>query len=478
MAASIILSASAKSMPVESSEASRSSRGRSNAWPLGLVLAVSSVLFVAVAVSLLWANDHMQTAISAVDADVGAVFLDPPVSYFNSTSLLFPPCGPLGFGPYGRQDFDRFFFPNYSNAFPFPRLKDQLSHDTWQASSPILPPLRDAFVDDSVLHCVLNMKNCANRLSSWSCVFAVSGGATVKVNAQTNYEKKKTFVVSCLVPEGKFDSVSLLGNFTSGVMGEYKNIHACALAPKPAQPVFMGLCTSVELSSGVTRVSTIEEWAAMHLVQGFTQAVLYVNNDTEEIISALSKSPLAPMFTFVDWNYPVSLYPHYDQPAQQVSCIYRARSRFVWLGLNDVDEFFIPNTTGNATMNNVSIILKNHNDQAAGVRFCNKWYGVKQGPTAQLAHGLDNNYGFSSWWKCSRSRGKVVVRPERVRDMLVHSITESSGPKFRTMREIDESQGLMAHARSERCFTCTAENDTRLMKWWPAAKAVLEGRGA
>jgi hypothetical protein len=43
----------------------------------------------------------------------------------------------------------------------------------------------------------------------------------------------------------------------------------------------------------------------------------------------------------VDWAWP-NKFPFHDQPVGQTSCLWRSKKQFKWLGINDLDEFFVP----------------------------------------------------------------------------------------------------------------------------------------
>jgi hypothetical protein len=42
----------------------------------------------------------------------------------------------------------------------------------------------------------------------------------------------------------------------------------------------------------------------------------------------------------IDWAWPFA-YDWHDQPLTQASCLWRAKWRYKWIGMNDIDEIFV-----------------------------------------------------------------------------------------------------------------------------------------
>jgi hypothetical protein len=113
----------------------------------------------------------------------------------------------------------------------------------------------------------------------------------------------------------------------------------------------------------------------------------------------------------VDWSWPKK-YPFHDQPLHQASCLYRAKKRFKWLGMNDLDEMFLPR--GNET---VADVLNRYEPEAhlfGSIACCNRWLGG--------GHRLLELDRCAAECLPYPDRQKNIVRVENVEYYSVHKI--------------------------------------------------------
>jgi hypothetical protein len=188
---------------------------------------------------------------------------------------------------------------------------------------------------------------------------------------------------------------------------EYENVRFCALPPRVQK--FGAVCTQ----NFVTNKEQVLDWVGWHRAHGFDQAILYVNEEDGmlRMEKSLSKAIDNGSLVLVDWGWP-SAYRFHDQPVTQMSCLWRAKGRFKWLGINDLDEIFLP---GNPEM--VADVLNRYEsmgDQIGSIACCNRW--------------LSGGNRVSELRECARDcekpphRQKNVVRVDNVDYFCNHRI--------------------------------------------------------
>jgi hypothetical protein len=160
----------------------------------------------------------------------------------------------------------------------------------------------------------------------------------------------------------------------------------------------------------------VVNWVIWHRIQGFDRAILYVNQPDgyEEMSQRFSDLIMNGSLSIVDWGWP-NAWPYHDEPAQQMSCIYRARGRIKWLGLNDIDEFFVARN-GTITVRDYLIEHDFAAEDYAGLVACNRW---TSGPDQTVSNIMDLN----KWErKCDAYPGsqKAILNPINVDYYYIH----------------------------------------------------------
>ena len=119
---------------------------------------------------------------------------------------------------------------------------------------------------------------------------------------------------------------------------------------------FLRICTQNLIFEDYERNVDILRWALYHISQGFDTPILYYNKiipkdnhqATNEIEYEEIKQRTLKLFQpaidqkvieLVSFEFPYAFYFH-DELAQEMSCLRRNLNRTVWLGMNDVDEYF------------------------------------------------------------------------------------------------------------------------------------------
>jgi hypothetical protein len=141
------------------------------------------------------------------------------------------------------------------------------------------------------------------------------------------------------------------------------------------------------------------------------------SNDDDEVEFFLkSVKPLTSrgLLNIVLWQWPKSD-PFHLQAASQFSCIYRAKRRVRWLGMNDLDEMFV--SERNWTIEQEIRSLESTSDAIDGI-FANHRY---------VQPGVGGDFSFPVLRKACSSewpiRGKTIARTEYAYAMHVHWVT-------------------------------------------------------
>jgi hypothetical protein len=148
----------------------------------------------------------------------------------------------------------------------------------------------------------------------------------------------------------------------------YKDVPFCRLPPRVKR--FGAICAQ----SFVTSPVRVLDWVAWHRAHGFDHAMLYIN----QIDGAAKMEPLVAKavengsLIIIDWGWPWA-YRFHDQPASQASCLWRSKGRFRWLGINDLDEIFLPGM--NETVADVLNRYEPMGDRIGSIACCNRWLG-------------------------------------------------------------------------------------------------------
>jgi hypothetical protein len=161
-------------------------------------------------------------------------------------------------------------------------------------------------------------------------------------------------------------------------------------------------------------------------MMGFDDAVLYINEigGVDRMRPRLQAALCNGSLRLVDWGWPEAP-PFHDQPPNHMSCLWRAKGRYRWLGLNDFDEFYI--TPPGRTVRDVLADYDPMGLTIGGVACCNRWF---QGT------------GILAPFKCAtacvghRHRQKAIVRPEAVDYYYVHLVVVGQTEHFATENEL------------------------------------------
>jgi hypothetical protein len=163
----------------------------------------------------------------------------------------------------------------------------------------------------------------------------------------------------------------------------------------------------------VTSKSRVLDWVGWHRAHGFDQAILYINEagGAVKMAPALAKAIDNGSLALVDWAWPPA-YSFHDQPITQASCLWRSKGRFQWLGINDLDEIFLPGRP-----ETVADVLKRYEavaEKIGSIACCNRWIGGSDrvAQLNQCARDCDN----------PPHRQKNVVRVDNVDYFCNHRI--------------------------------------------------------
>jgi hypothetical protein len=100
--------------------------------------------------------------------------------------------------------------------------------------------------------------------------------------------------------------------------------------------------------------------------------MLYMNqrNGAAQMVGVLQNAIANGSLIVVDWAWPKA-YPFHDQPLTQASCLWQSKGRFTWLGINDLDEIFLPG--GNERVCDVLNRYENESSSFGSIACCNQW---------------------------------------------------------------------------------------------------------
>jgi hypothetical protein len=188
----------------------------------------------------------------------------------------------------------------------------------------------------------------------------------------------------------------------------YEKVRFCSLPPPIKR--FGAICTQ----NMVTEKEHVLGWVGWHRAHGFDHAMLYVNQDqgASRMVGPLANAIANGSLIVVDWGWPRA-YEFHDQPITQASCLWRSKGRFTWLGVNDLDEIFLPGDRGER----VCDVLNRYESEAnsfGSIACCNRWLaGSSRVPDlSECARDCDN----------PPHRQKNVVRVDNVDYFCNHHV--------------------------------------------------------
>lgn len=283
-----------------------------------------------------------------------------------------------------------------------------------------LPTIYDIIYDDGQLIAILSLfanwhnRNVSSQLKflniDWYC--KLKGSDTIIKNQYNITDSVKRikvlkFPVSSEIvrkSNGYVDIFNLEYNLT------FSRLPFCSLPPSPTKDKkpFAALYTELVYSPRYR----IIDWISYHISQGFNHIFIYVNdNSIERMRNDLNNAINLGFVTLVNWNWP-KFYNFQDQVPGQMSFLYRNKRRFEWIGMNDIDEIFLP-------YNGTTIdVLKKYNSIKNSV-------GSFAAPNRYVSPQI-----FSSHYLCSVHLNafpyyqKSIFNPDNVEYLSVHMITK------------------------------------------------------
>jgi hypothetical protein len=260
----------------------------------------------------------------------------------------------------------------------FPVAGTQIYWKYWHW--PSLPSLYDIFLDGNMLVVILSFRFCyiqngyespsmmdvARRYSQAPWFLRVHGtiiNNTYTTNDPELHSKVLKFPYNPRSPDPDFATI-----FTKAANVDltFDSVPFCRI--RPHTQIFATVCTQ----NFVTNSQQVLDWVGWHRGQGFERAVIYVNqaNGARSMSSQLSNAIRNGSLSLVDWAWPQA-YPFHDQPLAQTSCIYRAKGRSKWTGVNDLDEIFLADRG-----KTVKQVLEKYEVNAStigSIACCNRW---------------------------------------------------------------------------------------------------------
>jgi hypothetical protein len=335
-------------------------------------------------------------------------FLFPLLLYlwWTPPSFLFPVVAVVSVGP------------GFCTPSGWPVGGSRVYWQYWTAGSQ--PSLYDIFLDEGALIVILHLgfhflrnavpgkefQSLVGHYSSASWFMLKFDGQVIRsVFTKNDPEFHSKVLVFPYEPSvGNPDIVTIYSDEPRVV---FEAVQFCRLPPPVLR--FAAVCTA----NLKTERETVLDWVAWHRAQGFDQAILYLNEKggVDFMNPLLAKAIRNGSLVLVDWAWP-NKFAFHDQPVGQTSCLWRSKKRFKWLGINDLDEIFLPRE--NET---VADVLNRYEPEAhrfGSIACCNRW--LKGGPRV-----LQLNQCAST---CDEypSRQKNIVRVENVDYFCVHKI--------------------------------------------------------
>jgi len=190
----------------------------------------------------------------------------------------------------------------------------------------------------------------------------------------------------------------------------------------------------------------LPEWIAYNHVQGMEHWYVYGNDDFAKAEAALRPFVDAGLATLVDWTPPAQhansfLY----QQAQQNSCLLRARGRVHWVALHDSDEFFYAAKPWTSVAQMLHKFVHDGVDDQIGTVQARTWfYGMHDAEPEQKERqgAVDVGSANLPLARCVAhdkgpiyaGREKLIVRPEHVHYVSVHSFVRPDSAFTRDLR--------------------------------------------
>jgi len=186
------------------------------------------------------------------------------------------------------------------------------------------------------------------------------------------------------------------------------------------------LCTMVDREPH-THAKYLQPWAQYHLAAGFTQLLVYVEEeDTSWVEDALRGFIRKDQVSIVPFYFgKISGQKKFlTQGAMENHCLYQARGMAKWIAHIDVDEY-VDSMRPNVNMLNYRLPELNSKDVAVVLR--NVFWGIMP-----ESHRVDVPYpchlnGRSEYVHPVGRRSKVIMRPEHIDALFPHFVIRQDG---------------------------------------------------
>lgn len=297
---------------------------------------------------------------------------------------------------------------------------------------PNAPSLADIFDDDGKLYIILNVRylNTEFRNSIWKCFF--NNQLFYYQVSQTDPLKKTLVLIFNIGYRGN----GIISSLCCPILNiSFINILFCSIS-KHNKKQLATACTQTVLKD----LNLFRSWILWHNINGFSNLTIYINEKfgIEHLNKYFKIYIEKGIVSFVNWIWPgpkfIDGHNPFFQPASQMSCIYRSRSAYEWVGMHDLDEFFV-----NPSHKNVKIILTKFLKHNYGsLRVCNQYFQL---PNNSLISNVENICSI-----CEFKNYKQIVKPKQTKYFCVHEVS-LGGPIF----SIDPHELIMAHLKPYSC---------------------------
>lgn len=190
--------------------------------------------------------------------------------------------------------------------------------------------------------------------------------------------------------------------------------------------VDFALCTMVARGK-LSSAEYLQPWAQYHLALGFTQLLVYVEEeDTAWVEEALRSGTKSGQVTIVPFYFgKVSDRKELlTQGAMESHCLYQARGMAKWVAHIDIDEYF-DFLRPDVNMRNYPFPKPDSKDVALVV--ANKFFGHIPGSRKVTSRFPCNIDAKSSYTYELGRRSKVIMRPEYVDALFPHFVVKRPG---------------------------------------------------
>lgn len=152
----------------------------------------------------------------------------------------------------------------------------------------------------------------------------------------------------------------------------------------------------------------LEEWIDYHLMLGVDHFYLYNHNSEDHFLTVLTPYIKKGIIEYFDFSG-----PGHPQNEAILDALKRAKMKSKWLGIIDIDEFFLPKQH-----DNLKDFLKNY-EKYAGVSINWQCFGTSHVASIPKGELMIEHLTFKAPSDFSWNRHvKCIVRPEKVTDVV------------------------------------------------------------